>query len=219
MNVCFFITSVLHTVATPLTYAPRSYYSEYERYKQTLGTIESIRAHVPHGWIYFLEGSHVEPWMETVLESAVDRYVNLADISYIEDAVVSPLKEYGEAALSLYFLDHIIDNRCDHIFKISGRYYLTDEFNLWRILLGKTPTFCKGKKADPLIVSTVLYYFRRDYVTEFVVAFKKMMEIYGKATAAVHFERLLPTFIQNITIVDKIGVAGLVSSYLSHYRC
>ncbi len=227
MNICFLITSVIQTISTSLVYGPRSYYTPYGRFKQTLHTISTIREHVPDARIYLAEGSRLEKSYEEVLESYVDRYVNLADIDYIEKSVNSVLKGYGEATQTHYMLSYIIGNECSYVFKISGRYYLNEAFSLENMLKPRQIAFCKGKSIDPPIVSTVLYAFPSAKIPELIEAFEKMINIYDKyesegiilRATLPHFERLLPQFLVEYFVLPSVGVEGLVSSYQTLYKC
>ena len=227
MNICFLITSVIQTLSTPLVYGPRSYYTPYSRYKQTLQTIYTIRNHVPDAYIYLVEGSRLDKNMEEMLESSVDRYVNLSELDYIENSVQSVLKGYGEATQTHYMMNYIIGNECSYVLKISGRYYLNDDFSLERLLRPKQIAFCKGKSADPPIVSTVLYAIPSSVRMSLIKALENMIEVYkaykGKKNirreTLPHFERLLPHFLESYTILPSVGVEGLVSSYQTLYKC
>jgi hypothetical protein len=227
MNICFLITSVIQTLSTPLIYGPRSYYTSYSRYKQTLQTIDTIRNYVPNAYIYLVEGSKLDKQLEEVLETKVNRYVNLSELDYVEKSIDSILKGYGEAVQTHYMLSYIIGNECEYVFKISGRYYLNENFYLKRLLRPNKVAFCKGKSTNPPIVSTVLYSFPSKDIPLLIRAFEKMIEIYKdyeekqniRRETLPHFEKLLPSFLDEYTILETVGIEGLVSSYQTLYKC
>jgi hypothetical protein len=130
MKIAVFITSVINTHPSPLTYAPRSVFTPQQRFQQTLETIQSVKNHIPDASIYFVEGSALEKDMEDTLISCVDYYYNTSSIEHIKTAVDSPLKGYGEGAQTLYILDIIQQSSYDHVIKLSGRYVMGPKFKL-----------------------------------------------------------------------------------------
>lgn len=120
------ISSAINTCSAPLSYYPiRSVFDKQQRYNHTLQTLESIHR-IPNKKVYFVECTDI-PEYEDYIRGSVDFYKNIYKGN--ESVIDGPYKNVGEA-LSMLSVD--IDGY-DNIFKLSGRYYLTDDFDysLW----------------------------------------------------------------------------------------
>lgn len=112
--------------------------SEHQRLTETLATIHSIRQRMAHAKIVILETSSVTPHTET-LASLSDHSDGV--LIYHEDHMVQMLHHWAGDRVSLIkspnealILSRALDDLCDitprdRIFKISGRYQLTDDFS------------------------------------------------------------------------------------------
>jgi hypothetical protein len=227
MLIAFIITSVINTISTELTYGPRSYYNSTERFKDTLKTIQSIKHYVPTAEIYLIEGSKLNHDMEFVFQSLLDVYINTSNNSEITQGINSKMKGYGEALQLKYMFNNYNLEKYDFIFKISGRYYLNENFDLIKLIYSNNVLFCKGKSNNPPIVSTVLYMIPKISFNNIKNVYDIVYKIYkNKDThyirgyiAQLHYERIIPEILKDYTIVDSIGVEGLVSSYRTLYKC
>ena len=120
------ISSAINTCQSPLSYHPtRSVYDKQQRYEQTLQTIESLHK-IPDKKVYFVECTDI-PEYEEDIKGRVDYYTNIYKGN--EDIINGPYKNVGEAVSMLCVSTEGYDN----IYKISGRYYLSDDFDysLW----------------------------------------------------------------------------------------
>lgn len=125
------ITSVIHTHHSNLSYDVRSKYSPQQRYEQTLSTIESIRKHVPNHYIILVEGSHLTELEHIGFQLAgVNEIINCAD--ELAEYINGPHKSVGELNMLLFALERIKLSRYNTISKISGRYYLSDNFDWYK---------------------------------------------------------------------------------------
>lgn len=125
MKICFIITSVVYPSEEKLSYTDiRSVYTAKERYAQTIETIESIRSKCEHAHIVLVDAGIENP----AFENYVDEFYYIGDIPEIRSSVDSPNKSLGEAKMLLHIIDKI--GSFDFIFKLSGRYWLNDEFDL-----------------------------------------------------------------------------------------
>jgi len=131
------ITSIINCTNNPLSYYhTRSVFDIRVRFEQTLHTIKSVREKIPNAVIFFLECSDLSgenEVFENDIKCTVDYFYNFYDLHYIRNAVNSPLKGYGEANLLLAGLEKIKENRelnYKNIFKLSGRYYLNESFDI-----------------------------------------------------------------------------------------
>jgi len=120
------ISSAINTCSAPLSYYPiRSIFDKQQRYEQTLQTIDSLNR-IPNKKIYFTECTDI-PEFEEDVKRRVDFYKNVYKGN---EAVIDGLyKNVGEA-ISLLAVE---TDEYENVFKISGRYYLNDEFDysLW----------------------------------------------------------------------------------------
>ena len=188
------ISSAINTCQAPLSYYPiRSIYDKQTRYEQTLQTIESIRK-IPNKKVYFVECTDI-PEFEEDIKKRVDFYKNIYKGN--EAVIDGPYKNVGEA-ISLLVVD---TDDYDNVYKISGRYYLTDEFdysmwnnddtmmwvddaNGWRLT-----TFYKINKKQNIQWTGILMSMVRDNEPRAIE--QMMMEI-------IDFKR-----------INKVGVEGL----------
>ena len=127
-----FITSAIN--------AKFSLYSPEERLKQTLETIASVRERIPDAVICLtdcgipgLTDEQIE-----ILTKDVDHFIDFSlddNVKWIHDNVqvqdiVKNLTEMSVVrSFFNYALEHGWYDKCDRIFKVSGRYTLTDKFN------------------------------------------------------------------------------------------
>jgi len=120
------VSSAINTCQAPLSYHPiRSVFDKNKRYEQTLQTLESIKK-IPNKKIYFVECTDI-PEFEEDIRRRVDYYKNVYKGN--EAVIDGPYKNVGEA-ISLLVVD---TDEYENVYKISGRYYLNDEFDysLW----------------------------------------------------------------------------------------
>ena len=125
MKDCIVVTSIVEIGDAPVAYAPtRSLYSHQQRFEQTLETIASIRKHLPDTDIVLVECSP-DGYYTQELEKRVDVFRN----AYPNDAIRNGYsKSLCEAALLQFAFDAVDVSQYRHIFKMTGRYVLTDLF-------------------------------------------------------------------------------------------
>lgn len=121
----FLVTSVIYVPASVNPWQS-TIYSPTDRYDQTLETIRTIREKVPFARVVVLEGSAQKVCFETADET-------------IHFPVHKLEKSVGEATLLRNFLENRTDlvERSSIIIKISGRYTLTDRFDIRRFSRSK----------------------------------------------------------------------------------
>jgi hypothetical protein len=122
-----------------------SQYNTEERFQQTLETIKSIRTKVPNSYICLFECSYkpISEEYRNILQDQVDLFLELYD-DYGLKIIYENLKSnpnlmiFGKSLLEtrglLCALYHIKKNMlfkdAQRMFKLTGRYLLTDEFNI-----------------------------------------------------------------------------------------
>lgn len=123
------VTSVINISQNPLSYTNvRSIYSPNERFEQTIKTIESIRDKIPNSYILFIESSEINNDMENKIKEIVDHYTIVMNDDSLSK-INGLYKGAGESTQIYYGIKEINLEDYDNIFKISGRYWLNDNFN------------------------------------------------------------------------------------------
>ena len=127
---CFIITSVIYPKpGKQVQYnGIRSIFSPEERAEQTLRTVESIRLKVPGAKIILVE-SGLQEILPYELAKKVDQYSYVGNKKLVRWSCDSKQKSLGEIMM-LYYAMKKFKFPADFYFKISGRYFLNEEFNL-----------------------------------------------------------------------------------------
>lgn len=199
---CFIITSVIYPKQKELSYAStRSVYNPEERAAQTLKTIQSVKEKVPGAKIVLVE-SGLQENLPLDLAKQVDQYLYVGNKFFVRQACDSKFKSLGEAIMLLCSIKHIKFN-AEAFFKLSGRYFLDENFsvNSWQTNLFK------------------FFYIREDYVSTRLYSFgNKMLRtwqfalIKGLPLMLLDYpvEHILARFVPKkyIQTIDKVGVMG-----------
>lgn len=204
MKDCIIVTSIVEISDKPLDWsAVRSIYTHQQRFEQTLETIESIRKHLPDTDIILAECSPPSEYM-TELEKRVDIFIN----TYPNDLIQNGYrKAVCEAQLMLYVFDRVDFSQYQNIFKMTGRYKLTDRFNrsLW---MNDMPTgciadwYCTSTNRDPTM-HTFFYKFTNRELYDLKDAFKIMVSTDShNAMELVVYN----TLISNLNVISEIGI-------------
>ena len=125
-SVCI-VASVLEFVERPLSYTSvRSVFGPEERLEQTARSISSLRERLPETEVILAEFGANRQLAER-LAGEVDQLIYLGDVRAVRWAVSSRWKGLGEAVGLLAALRRL--DAHERYFKLSGRYWLTDEFD------------------------------------------------------------------------------------------
>ena len=204
-EVTFIITSVIDFSGNKLSYSSsRSSFNPEERMKQSIETIRSIRNKMPDAKIFFLEMGR-KPDASGELSGIVDRYIYIGNRSLVRWACDGLHKGMGEA-VGLLIAKKQLHSDADFYFKISGRYFLTDDFNPgeWA---GNGFFF---RRYGDNCVSTRLYGFEAGFFGHWQKAiFRSLYQLYKGRS----LENVLPMFIRPglVTSIERLGVAGFVA--------
>jgi hypothetical protein len=128
------ITSVINPVEKPLSYTKtRSVYTKDERFEQTKKTIRSLDL-ISDKLVILIEGSNIESSKEIYLKNNVNLYKNLFYDKKKYKIIKSKYKLLGEVAQTLEAVEFIksLDVKFNNFFKITGRYHLTENFEIDR---------------------------------------------------------------------------------------
>lgn len=199
---CFIISSVIFPKQKELSYTDtRSVYNPAERAAQTLKTIESIKEKVPEAKIVLVEAGLQED-LPLDLAKKVDQYIYLGNRRVVRMACDSKFKSLGEAIMFICAGKRIKFD-AETYFKISGRYFLDENFkvNDWQ---GGLFRFFYIRES---YVSTRLYSFSRNMMGKWRLALIKGLPL---LLLDYPIEHILPRFIAKkyIVPVDKAGVMG-----------
>ena len=132
MNNLVLITSVICIENKPLSYTNiRSVYSHKERFEQTKKTIQSIREKIPNSKIFVVECSNLNEDMTKYLVQNSDYFLNLYEDETIRSNTNGLSKSLGEGTMTIEAFKYIENKKImfDNFFKITGRYWLSDNFN------------------------------------------------------------------------------------------
>jgi hypothetical protein len=204
----FIITSVINTGDTPWSYSwVRSVFTPQERFEQSLHTIESIRMYAENAFIIHVECSDISEAMTQQLQERSDVFLQCKDIPNVRDACLnSEKKGYGEIMKTLEAVNFIEKHNIafNRIFKISGRYFLTERF-----LSSAYPTDAYGFllfNKEPPKGKTVIYSVPHNKFKEFQHALHICDRVYQAEWPGL--EDLLPPLCNPIVEVPVLGAAG-----------
>ena len=208
------ITSVINISNSKLSYYhTRSIFSLNDRFQQTMETINSIRRKMGSSiHILFCECSDLclFPHIEKEIKKNVDFYINCYDQDIVRNHVLSKFKGMGETYLMKIALQYIIKNKIIYrfIYKISGRYFLNETFNLEHY----QNRFNIMTYWDSHIESyaSIFYKICFVYLDLFIQALEKFDYdlLHGNS-----FEQCLYKFLNhNVQALNNLGVSGFLAT-------
>jgi len=214
------ITSVINTPAKPLSYiSKRSVYTTLERFEQTKKTFETVKEKIPDSRIFLVECSELNDEQSEYFKTNSDFFLNLYNNEYVRDCSHGISKSLGEGTMTLYALENILSNNIEfeHLIKVSGRYWLSDEFNYEHF--NNHHIVVKYIYNDPHNVFTALYQLPKDIVRNFHEFLKNNTD---KMIQCIGYEILFGIFLMSlghrlmsentdIKNIDHIGLTGFVS--------
>lgn len=203
-KITFIITSVIYFPDKKLSYTDtRSAFTPEQRIVQTMETIKSIRSKLPLASIVLIEMGRQKN-IDSSLINAVDKYIYNGNNLFVQWAAGSKYKGLGEAAGLLFASKKIEQINSDIFFKISGRYFLNDGFNInyWQ-----GNHFFFRKYADG--ISTRLYAFHSSLFSHWTKAIRKSLLLLYKGKS---IEDVLPLFINKSLVkeISTLGVSGTI---------
>ena len=198
------VTSVIDTPQKKLSYsAQRSVFNADERLSQTIATIDSIRRYHPTAKIFLAEGG--EKSYQDVFSGIVDHYLYCADSAIVALGVRSKFKALGEIFLVERALKEIKKEKgIRYIFKLSGRYQLTKDFDLSKWNIAKA-----NFKTAAGTYSTRLYSIPPSSVNRFRTFLYCLIP---SVFLGISIERLFALFIpaRMVNKIDKLGIIGTI---------
>lgn len=212
MENLIFITSIIKPPNIPLSYGTRSVYTSQERFEQTKITIQSVKEKIPNSKIFIVECSDLNEEETTYFIQNTNYFLNLYDNVNLRNNMHSQSKSLCEGTMTICGLLFLIQNNIlyDNLIKISGRYYLSDRFNLNNFM--DNDIVIKYINDDANNIFTGLFKIPRICVHELCVFLQNSL---NKMIACIGYEILFAEFIhsQHISkkIVNPIGLKGYVS--------
>jgi hypothetical protein len=229
------ITSVINPPNRPLSYSScRSIYSPNERFIQTQKTISSIREKILNSKIFIAECSQLTSEQETYLTANSDYYINLFNSNQRDD-IYGISKSLGEGTMTINALDyityHIMPNFGGiniNFFKISGRYWLNDNFNYYQFINNDNDNnnnlaVFKQIEGNPDNIFTALYKLPGKMINH-LYNFLTNQHIMHQMRHCIGYEVLFAQFLRgisgmtNIKYIDPIGLSGNITIDGSFYN-
>jgi len=204
-KIVFIIPSVTYFKDKPLSYSNiRSIFPPSQRAIQTKQTIKSIRNKVLTAKIIFIEMGLKNT--EDNYGDIVDKYIYLGKNKVVRFFCDGKFKGAGEAIGLIVSRREIEKMDGDFYFKISGRYFLNENFNLnhWEPMTKFI--FCKNKKS----ISTRLYGFPKKLFNVWISSLMKSLFL---LIFNISIEIVMPIWIpiKNIKNIEKLGVSGTIA--------
>jgi len=209
------ITSVINIPNYPFSYTNiRSTYNREERFQQTKNTIISLKNKIPNNKILLVECSELNEEIEYINEN-VDYFINFYGNDVLEKYIFGLSKSLGENTLILGAIDYLIDNNIQYknLYKISGRYWLTDNFDYNNYNNDKIIYFKKD------YIYTSFYKLNVKHVQSYVDFIIKNKELLLKCICAEIFFNLFIDYHIAESEKIKIEFAGVAGYIAVHNNC
>jgi len=226
-------------LVTSAANAKFSVYKPEERVEQTLKTIESVRQHIPNSYICLTDCGipALEGELKEKLVNAVDKFIDFSKdttVNWISQNIQhqDTVKNLTELMVVGKFFKLAKDNNwfqdCQRIFKVSGRYWLTDNFNITRYekedaqgkyvvskkMLSQFPAHVTGNQSLQYMLR--VYSFDSKLLEDFISRINIMssyMQERVNAGGYIDIEHLFCKFLpKDLTLeIARTGVAGNVA--------
>jgi len=207
------ITSVCNPPELPLSYCnKRSIYTNIERYDQLLKTIKSVREKIVDSIIVLVECSEFLKSNENELITLVNDYINVYNNNTIKNSIYSPYKGWGESEQLIVGLTFIKNKYKCHgnIFKISGRYYFNDNFNI--NFYNNDKIICSKINNNISNINTRLYKLPSTMINEFIQHLENMKLLFMNGYGAeIIFAKFILNRLNDTVFLDVLGVSGTIA--------
>jgi hypothetical protein len=208
------VTSIIRPPNYPLSYGVRSIYTSEQRFEQTKFTIKTIQEKIPNSTIFIIECSDLNEDELSYFSNNSNIFLNLYNNIDLRKLMHSSSKSLCEGSMTICALQFLIENniKCDNLIKISGRYYLSENFNYNNFNNNKVVIkYIDGNRNN---VFTALYKIPYLYISKLKNFLEKNI---FKMKNFIGYEVLFSDFIkencedENICNYSIIGLAGYVS--------
>lgn len=206
----FIISSAIYINDAPLSYSDkRSVFDGKKREEQTFNTIKSIRKYCKNSEIILID-SGIKNDMPSKILKSVERYRYVGDNYLVRKACDSSKKGLGEAMSLIFGLKEFEEiSSYNYIFKISGRYFLNNNFDIKKFN-HRDYEFTFKKYYNPEQVSTRLYGFSPSSYNIWLKAIKKSLPglFFNRSIEQLLFENLKG---RKCNYIETLGVGGYVA--------
>jgi hypothetical protein len=208
------ITSIINTPNIQLSYGVRSVFTSEERFQQTKKTISSVKEKIPNCKILIVECSKLTDEQNNYFNTNCDFFLNLIENKEAVNNIYSISKSLGEGTMTIHALEYLSQKTIyfDNFFKISGRYWLSDNFNFKNFNDDKTVIhYIDGNINN---VCTSLYKLHKNNINNFYEFLTSKIDLMN---SCIGYEILFAMFLNfnihrsDIIHLNKIGVNGYIS--------
>ena len=186
-------------------------FSTNQRKDQTLHTIATVREKIPNSYIVMIEGGHMDQSEETTFKGLVD-YLFRTDVMQYP-------KSPGEATLLHRYLtsDHFKSLKdVESVSKLSGRYYLNDDFHWDNLPQDKSIiTFVPIAWSGRPVYNTRYYRIPSKHLSNFIQGLERYLK--SKEALMAHPDIEHCFYSHNIIVHTEVycpkplGVCGLIT--------
>jgi hypothetical protein len=214
------ITSIINIPDKPFSYTPiRSIYSRIERFEQTKYTIQTIKNKIPNNKIIVIECSELNEEENEYMNDNVDYFINLYGNADLEKYIFGMSKSMGENTLLLTVINYLKENNIQYnnFYKMSGRYWLTDNFNYDNFNNDKITYTCE--KSDVNYIYTCFYKLNSKHIDLYVNFINTNKELLMNCICA---EVFFGKFLNSVDQCEKngikmSGVAGYIAVWNDYF--
>lgn len=213
----FIITSTIMAEAV-ITAVPNK-----QRYEQTIQTIKSIRKYAPNSFIILVENSLFYFYSQELVDS-VDSYVNVSNHPDSIRINLSRKKGIGDTYMVVEGLSVLkkYNIKAKRIFKVCGRYWLTEKFNLQEhISAGEKYLFKRQEPSEYTatpVLSTRLWsmsFNKLDETTQLLFKVVKTMNEEGIDLEPAMFKNIPE---QDYQLTDWLGLSGYLAIWNKYWE-
>lgn len=225
----FLITSAINTKF--------GVFDSTQRFNQTLNTIESVKTRCPNAKIVLIEmaGLPLTTEQQNILMTVTDKIISFTNDPTVKEIYKSSNWDVVKSATEMLCFGHVLNMiaeqpsyaKVDRIFKLSGRYALTEDFDfsyyehpsiLDKIVIGNHR---KSQFTPEITGNCTLQYMSRCwsfpslYITQMATTYEQMLVFMldrVKNGGYVDIEHCLYKFLPSTLVVEKsvIGVQGVL---------
>ena len=212
------ITSKIIKCNNPYTYSnKRCIYTVEECFDQTINTINSIKKNIPNAYIILFDNSVMDIEKINILNKLTNNFINITDNKILNYYTNHKYKAFGELTQMCfcynYFLKHIDINTFSNFFKISGRYFINNNFDYTKF--NNNYNIFK-KNTD---VSNRDYYYTSFYKLNNTIIpyfFNKLIDTFNNKHRYINedYEVFVPNILKNnIAYYDTLGITQIFAPF------
>ena len=211
------ITSKIYVSNNEFSYTKnRSIYTKDERYNDTIITINSVKEKIKNYYIILFDNSSFTEEEYNNLKNSVDCFINITDDDdlnfYTNKFRYKAFSEmYQMIKCYEYFIENINKKYIKNIFKISGRYYLNNNFDYNKYDNDNNIFKRNNNLVDIKYYYTSLYKISGNYIDDFFKLLNKTF--YNKDRyLEMNLEEIIPEIMNyNFKEIDCLGLTQKIA--------